>query len=35
MNTLKMQLTPSVPNQTNGTNNNMAVGGFSGLDGLL
>jgi len=36
MNAIKMQQATSVPNQTNGTtNNNMAVGGFSGLDGLL
>ena len=35
MNAIKAQPASSVPKQSNGTNNNMAVGGFSGLDGLL
>merc|ERR1719186_109192 len=35
MNAIKAQPAFSVPKQSNGTNNNMAVGGFSGLDGLL
>ena len=35
MNAIKMQQAQSVPQPSNGTNNNMAVGGFSGLDGLL
>jgi len=35
MNAIKMQQAQSVPKPANGTNNNMAMGGFSGLDGLL
>jgi len=35
MNAIKMQQAQSVPKPTNGTNNNLALGGFSGLDGLL
>jgi len=35
MNAIKTQQAPTTPKQTNGANNNIAVGGFSGLDGLL
>merc|ERR1712119_262141 len=35
MNAIKTQQAASVQKRPNGTNNNLAVGAFSGLDGLL